>query len=120
MSVDIYRSRRTNYRVCKYWLPDDNMNRDKVILFKNPAGMFYATEANAINSNFNPIANAFGSNRNIVTLVTTDDVSDLKKNSIVLYLDKSWVVDDIQREIFKKATEFDNEMHSTTYIGIRR
>lgn len=120
MSVDIYHTRRTNFRVCKYWLPDDKLDRDKVILMKEPAGIFYAAEVNAINSDFNPIANTFGSNRNIVTLETQDEVNDLKKMSIVLYLNKSWTVDNIQREMHKKETQFGDDIHATTYINLRR
>lgn len=120
MSVDIYHSRRANFRVCKYWLPNDSMNRDKVILTQTPAGIFYATETNAISSGLNATANVFASDRNLITLKTEDDVKDIKKMSIVLYLGKSWVVDDIQREIHKKETQFDDDIHATTYINLRR
>lgn len=120
MTVDIYHSRRGKYRVCKYWLPNDKIDRDRVVLLTQPAGVFYASEANVINSDFNPIANAFGSNRNVVTLETTDKVDDLIKNSIVLYLDKSWTVDGIQRDICKKETEFNNTVRAFTYINLRR
>jgi len=120
MSVDIYHSRRTNFRICKYWLPNDKINRDVIVLKEMPAGVFYAEEVNAIASGFNPTANVFGSNRNTITLKTNDDVRDMKKLSIVLYLGKSWTVDDIQREIHKKETQFDDDVHATTYISLRR
>ena len=120
MSVDIYHTRRTNFRVCKYWNPNDKINRDIIVLSEAPAGIFYAEEINALTSGFNPIVNAFASNKNTITLRTNDDVSDLKKNSIVFYLGKSWTVDDIQREIYKKETQFNDDIRATTYINIRR
>lgn len=120
MSVDIYHTRRTTYRVCKYWLPNDKLNRDVVILKEVPAGVFYAEEVNAIASGFSPTANVFGANKNTITLKTNDDVENIKKLSIVLYLGKSWTVDDVQREIHKKETQFDNDIHATTYISLRR
>ena len=118
--IDIYHTRRTNYRLCKYWNPNDNLNRDKVVLTETPAGIFYAEEVNAITSNFNPVANVFGADKNIVTLKTNDKVNEIVEHSIVLYLNKSWTVDNIQREIHKKETQFDNDIHATTYISIRR
>jgi len=120
MSVDIYHTRRTNFRACKYWLPDDSRNRDVIVLQDVPKGIFYAEEVNAIASGFNPTGNVFASNRNTVTLKTNDEVNDIKKFCIVLYLGKSWTVDDVQREIHKKETQFDNDIHATTYINIRR
>ena len=120
MSIDIYHTRRTNYRVCKYWLPNDKINRDLIVLQETPAGIFYAEEVNALSTNFNPLVNTFGANKNIIVLKTNDDVRDLKKLSTVLYLGKSWVVDDIQRELHKKETQFDDDVHATTYINIRR
>lgn len=120
MSVDIYHSRRTNFRICKYWLPNDKLNRDVIVLKEMPAGVFYAEEVNAITSGFSPIANTFAADRNTITLKTNDDVKDIKKLSIVLYLGKSWTVDDVQREIHKKETQFDNDIHATTYINLRR
>lgn len=120
MSIDIYHTRRTNYRVCKYWNPNDRINRDEVILKETPEGIFYATEVNALSTGAAPIANVFNANRNIITLKTDDDVKNMKKLSIVLYLGKSWVVDDIQREIHTKETQFSNDIHATTYISIRR
>ena len=118
--IDIYHSRRTNYRLCKYWNPNDSINRDMVVLKDTPQGIFYAEEVNAITSNANPVANAFMGTRNTITLKTEDKVNDLKKMSIVLYLNKSWVVDDIQREIHKKETQFSDDIHATTYISLRR
>jgi len=120
MSIDIYHTRRTTFRPCSYWLPDDKKNRDAIILQDTPAGIFYAEEVNAISSNMNPSANVFASNRNMVTLKTNDEVKDIKKFCIVLYLGKSWTVDDVQREIHKKETQFDNDIHATTYINLRR
>lgn len=120
MSVDIYHTRRTNYRICKYWLPNDKINRDVLILKEVPAGVFYAEEVNAIQTGGNPLANVFASDKNIITLKTNDKVDDLRRLSIVLYLGKSWVVDDIQREIYKKETQFNDTIRATTYISIRR
>ena len=113
MSIDIYHTRRTNYRICKYWNPNDKLNRDAVVLQEVPAGIFYAEEVN-------PIVNAFASDKNTITLKTNDNVEDLKRSSIVLYLGKSWTVNDVQREIHKKETQFSNDIHATTYINLRR
>lgn len=120
MSIDIYHSRRTYFRVCKYWLPDDKLNRDEIVLKNAPAGIFYAKESNSISSDFNALGNVFAINKDTVVLETGDDVKDIKKNSIVLYLGKSWTVDNVQRSIHTKETQFDNDIHATTYIGIRR
>ena len=120
MSIDIYHTRRTNYRVCKYWNPNDKLNRDAVVLQEVPAGIFYAEEVNPITSGFNPTVNAFASDKNTITLKTNDNVEDLKRSSIVLYLGKSWTVNDVQREIHKKETQFSNDIHATTYINLRR
>lgn len=118
--IDIYHTRRGFFRDCKYWLPDKTKNRDEIILTQIPTGMFCAKEVNAITSGANPIGNVFASNKNTVVLETRDDVNDLVKDSIVLYLGKSWVVDNLQREIHTKETEFSDEIHATTYISIRR
>lgn len=117
--IDIYHSRRTHFRKCSYWLPVQTNEIDKWILENKPEGSFYASEVNMKTNQGNQINNVIMYDRNMVTLVTNDEVDNISRGCIVLYLNHSWLVENVQRETHIQESEFGGE-HYTTYISISR
>lgn len=123
MAVDIYHTRRTNYKLCQYWNRDESTrigDASKWVLANKPTGSFYARPESQTTNSANPVANAMMFDRNTVTLCTEDHVDDIKKDSMVLYNGKVWGVVNVQFAPHKKESEFSNEGHYTTYISLRR
>lgn len=122
MSIDIYHSRRTNYRECKYFVRDESSfvgDLDRFILTQAPRGVFYAKEISPQNSKKDQVANVILYDKSIITLETTDIVDDLTSGCVVLYLGHGWMVEQVQRSVYMRETEF-GEMKYKTIISIRR
>lgn len=122
MSIDIYHSRRSNFRECKYFVRNENSafgDMEKYILTETPKGTFYAREISPIRNNKDQVANILLYDKNIITLETTDYVNDLESGCVVSYLGHGWIVEQVQKEIMLKETEF-GEMCYKTIISIRR
>lgn len=118
--IDIYHSRRSNFRKCSYFLPTENRRLDEYVQKSRPQGTFYAKEVNSLSNQQNVVNNAIILDRNMVTLETDDIVNDLVRGSIVLYLNQVWIVDNTQQEVKIKESEFNSEIRATTYISLRR
>lgn len=122
MSVDIYHSRRGNFRYCQYWNRNENDSvgdLTKWILEKKPSGSFWAKETSPKTNQAGQLNNVFMYDKNTISLVTEDKVDDIKRGSIVSYLNHAWIVQNVQFEIHHKETEFDTDKY-TTYISIAR
>lgn len=120
--IDIYHSRRTKYRECKYFVRDENSaygDLDKYILTEKPSGIFYAKEVSPQNNQKDQVANVILYDKSIITLETTDLVDDLTSGCIILYLKHGWIVEQVQRSVITKETQF-NQMRYRTIISIRR
>ena len=123
MAIDIYHSRRTDYELCYYWIREEKSNLTDLsqwILKNKYSGMFYAKEENSLSNQENPIANTIMFDKNIISLSTEDDVDDLTRGCIILYDGKAWMVDNVQRIIHHKESQFSVEKHYKTIINIRR
>ena len=122
MSVDIYHSRRGHFRFCQYWNRDENDSvgdLTKWMLERKPSGSFYAKETSPKTNQADQLSNVFLFDKNVITLQTDDDVSDIKRGSVVQYLYHAWLVQNVQFELHHKETEYDTEKY-TTYISLTR
>ena len=122
-NIDIYHSRRTNYAECVYWVRDEResiADLNQWVLKKKSNGVFYAKEVNAMYNQANAQANVFMYDKNVIALETDDDVDELTRGCVVLYNGKPWIVDNVQKELHRKESEFDIEKHYKTIINIRR
>ena len=120
--IDIYHSRRGHFRYCQYW----NRNEDdqigdltKWMLERKPSGSFYATEASPKQNQADQLSNVFLFDKNVITLVTNDNVKDIKRGSVVQYLYHAWMVQSVQFELHHKESEYATEEY-TTYISLTR
>lgn len=121
MSIDLYHSRRGNFKECYYYVRNEKINDlSKFILQSKPVGMFYAKLFSPYSRQNQDVANVFRFSENQLTLETTDDVEDLKENNIVLYMGKPYVVLSVQREECLKESEYLQEHYCKTYIGLRK
>lgn len=122
MSIDIYHTRRGHFRYCQYWNRDENDSvgdLTKWILEKKPSGSFYARETSPQTNQADQLNNAFMFDKNLISLVTNDKVNDIKRGSIVSYLNHAWLVQSVQFEMHHKESEYATEEY-TTYIQITR
>lgn len=120
--IDIYHSRRGHFRYCQYWNRDESKEINdytKWILSTFPNGSFYAKEVTSKTNQGNQINNIVMFDKNTITLVTNDKVSDIKRGSVVSYLNHAWLVENVQFETHLKESEFSTEEY-TTYITIAR
>ena len=122
-TVDIFYSRRTAFQECKYWIRDERAvigNASEWILKNVESGTFWAREISPQYNQFGQVGNSFQYNKDGVTLECEDDISDIKVGSIVLYNNKAWIVDNVQREIRHKESEFNIDTNYKYIISIRR
>jgi len=123
MAVDIYHSRRVNYKKVLYYNRDENVSVGDMaiwVLQTTPKGIFYARDITASTFSKQQVNNTFMFDKNTTTIETSDDVSDLEVGSVLLYLGKVWFVENIQAITHTKSTEFSDKMEATYYIAIRR
>lgn len=122
-NIDIYHSRRTNYEECFYWIRDERTSvgdLNQWILKNKHNGVFYAREVSPEYNQANPQANVFMLDKNMITLETDDDIDDISRGCVVLYNGKPWMVDNVQRKLHLKESQFDSEKHYTVIVSIRR
>lgn len=122
-TVDLFHSRRTSFAECKYWIRDE---RDRIgtasewILKHTPSGTFYAREISPQYNQFNQVGNGFAFDRNGITLESDDDLTEITVGSVVLYNGKAWWVDNIQKEIHRKESQFNVDIDYKYILTIRR
>lgn len=120
--IDIYHSRRGKFQRCVYWLRDTskNIDRNKFVLENEPTGTFYAKIVNNIINEAKQVQNAMLFDRDTVTIETNDDILDIKKGSLVKFLDEIWFVENASFMPHNKESEFSNKLHTTTYLNLRK
>lgn len=120
-TVDLFHSRRTAYQECKYWIRNNTISPSSEYVLKNtPSGTFFAKEISPQYNQFNNFANGFSFNKDGITLVSDDDLHEITVGSIVLYNNKAWNVDNVQKEVHRKETEFNIEVDYKYYLTLRR
>lgn len=122
-TVDLFHSRRTCFAECKYWIRDERdsvANASQWVLKHTPSGTFYAKEISPQYNQFANVGNNFMFDKNTITLECDDDISDISKGCIVLYNGKAWIVDDVQKSIHRKESEFNIDIDYKYVITLRR
>ena len=122
-TVDIFYSRRTSFAECRYWIRDERNaigNVSEWILKHQPSGTFWAKEISPQYNQFNQVGSNFAFDRNGITLECEDDLRDLVPGSIVMYNGHAWWVDNVQREIHRKESEFNVDINYKYIITLRR
>lgn len=122
-TVDIYHSRRTCYAECKYWIREEGKsfgNANEWILKNVPSGSFLAKEISPNYNRMNQSGGVFAFDKNVVTLESDDDLHEISRGCLVLYNGHCWMVDDCQRVIHRKETEFNIENDYKYIVNIRR
>lgn len=117
--IDIYHSRRTKYERCCYYTEEPDRNLEQWVLTAKVSGIFYAQPVNNRINQENQISNVVILDKNIITLLTSDEVDELKRGCVVLYRGHPWIVDNLTKELHLKESEF-GQNHYETYINMRR
>lgn len=123
MSVNIYHSRRTNYRKCIYWNRDERdsiANSSKWIANNKPDGSFFGRPVSNKTTMNNPVNNVMMFDRNSITLETDDDIDNIQVNSIVKYNNSVWILENIQAIPHIKEMAFSTRTHYKYILTLRR
>lgn len=123
MSIDIYHSRRINFKKCRYWLRDERdsiASANKYIYNKAPDGIFYAHQLVASSLTNNQISNIMMFNKNTLVLETDDHISNIIPNTIVEYEGELWIVENIQDTPHLKESQFSKSTHYKYILSLRR
>ena len=123
--LDTFLSRRTMHDKCFYFKRIDyqEYDTDSSVLeydYADANGFFYAKPVSAEDISANPIAGAFLFDVNTITLQTTDDISDLERNDIVVFRKQKYRVDNIQQIPYRNTNDFVDDITYVYYLRLRR
>lgn len=116
--IDIYHSRRTKYERCPYYNDKPDRDLEKWVLVNKPSGYIYCQPVDTRQLQQNQVNNAMMFDKDSMVLWTSDH-TDISRGSVILYRGHPWIVDNTNRELHLKESEFGHE-HYDTYIYIRR
>ena len=116
--IDLKTSRRDYFLHCSYWSQNeaDYIPNNEIIHLKDPTGYFYAKELNSYYTSSQVLSGLFMAESITVTIETRDNVSDLKRNDLVVIDDKVYRVDTIQSSPIKKQRQFLRNQYSKVYV----
>ena len=125
MGFDLFQSRRNFNEECRWWSRNekDEYEEDELLYKRTPRGHFWAKEVNAEVQDDNIIANFFAADKTSVTIMSSDDLSDLYNDEqdvqnrvLVEYQGKIWRVENVQKRKARiQNTEFGKVEESSHY-----
>lgn len=121
--IDLFHSRRTNYIPCDYWIRDERDSTgspSQWILYNQPSGKFYARPVSVKSNQMNVINGVWALDKNMVTIETDDDITDINRGCIIKYDEQLWLVESVQREIHLKESEFSKHTDYKYTIAMTR
>lgn len=118
MAIDIYQSRATYNEKVKWWSRDiRNRNEyDEIIMKKTPTGIFWAKETTPLRNDSQTIMGSIRVDQQTITIKTTDNLTEMKENDLVLFRGKKWIVLSIQMSKSKNQhTVFGTDKYCSHY-----
>ena len=122
-AIDLFTSRRVNNLNCEYWnLTNSNLDidRNKFVYENKPSGFFTATEGSEY-SESSQRSSVFLVDTNSLSLITSDDISELKVHAIIK-IDgnkKLWRVVSISKTPIKRISYLSNDSRFTYYLTLK-
>lgn len=119
--VDLFHSRRGAFHRCLFWTRNERgiADSDSYIHNTTPAGVFYAKEGGAISVENNTLFDSFLLEQNDIMLISDDDLFDLTVNCLVLYDEKIWIVQNLQKQVHMRERQYNKKTAYTYYIQLR-
>lgn len=117
--IDIYHSRRTKYEKIPYFTDAPDRALNEWVLKARVSGYIYCQPVDMRHLQPNQINNAMLFDKDTIVLLTSDECDDLSRGHIILYRGHPWIVDNINKELHLKESEFGHN-HYETYIYLRR
>ena len=123
MAFDLFQSRRNMNELCRWWSRNesDDIDEDELQYKRVARGSFYAKEINAEVQDDNVIAGIFATDKTSVTIMSSDDLSDLyneyqdiRNRTLVEYQGEIWRVDNVQK---RKARIQNSEFAKTSEVS---
>lgn len=122
-NIDIFHSRRTNYHRCMYWVRDERTasgTPEQWVTMNLPSGSFYGKSVSPSNNQMNVVNGVWALDNNFITLETDDEIDDISRGSIVKFDDKLWIVENVQKTIHSRESEYSKKIDYKYTISIRR
>ena len=118
----MFTSRRDKFDLCTYWLKDqENPNRAILeYLEYEPSGHFNAKVYSPEYNEKNVIAGSFMLDKETITIVSTDDLAELKENDIVEFRGDLYRVDYISKAQIRKNNEFLDDVEYSYSLTLKR
>lgn len=117
--IDIYHSRRTKFEHIPYYTNNPDRALNEWVLTAKPSGWIYCQPVDMRSLQQNQVNNAMMFDKDTIVLLTSDDCDDLSRGNILLYRGHPWIVDNVNKQLHLKESEF-GENHYETYIYLRR
>lgn len=120
--IDIYYTRRGMYNLCQFWDRDESGvgNSEEYTYYNLPDGTFYAKEANNESNEVQTLFGSFMADSHSILLESHDDLNGLRENCLVKFDNCLWRVENIQKKIRRKQSEFNPNFDYVWYIQLRR
>ena len=121
--VDLFHSRRSNFAECLYWIRDE---RDSIgtpeqwILNKVASGKFYAKPIQTKSSSMQNVNGVWALDENHATIETDDHIDDICRGSLVRYNNTLWMVENIQKSVHIKESQFAKYEDYKFVLSLRR
>ena len=120
--IDLWKGRRDIFNKCKYWSQNENedaVSIGEISYNKSNYKTFYAKVVNAITVDNQIIQDSFLVESNTVTLMTKDNISDMKVNDKVEFNEKEYMVESIQKILENRQRQYRRTPSYTYYISLR-
>lgn len=124
----MFTDRRDKFDVCIYWKTDKeildaygNKIYNKLDYVETePSGSFYGKLYSPQYFDKNIVGNSFMFDEEIVSIITDEDLSDLKINDIIKFRNEIYRVDTISKKPKRKNNQFNDEVGYSYIINLKR
>ena len=125
MPVDLFQSRRIYNEQCLFWYRDESkqFTPDELVHTRVADGSFFARELSGEEKRNNIIGGVFMFDSASVTIMSPDDLEQLKSEDIVMYEGEIWIIRNIQKRKSRiNQSEFarDKNCSHYWYIDLRK
>lgn len=119
---DLEHSHRGYNEPCIFWNRDESVAIDlsNWQMESKPTGYFFAKELSDQSGRGNNTGGTFYGDYIAQTIETVDDVDDIRKGSVVKYLDDLWIVTDIKKSKHGHKSFYSKYAEYKYIINLRR
>ena len=122
-NIDLFHSRRANYRKCEYWIRDERDSSgtpQEWVTYNQPSGRFYAKPASPKTNRMDALQGVWAFDSNGITIETDDYAEGIARGCLVRMDGELWLVESVQKAIHVKESEFSKRLRYRYTISMAR